>query len=265
MSAVSLLYHDALDEQGADSGFPGPGADVYKLDIEEMRRHFAAIAATRPDRPINVHDLGDASPDSDRPWLLTFDDGGVSAALGIADLLESHGWVGHFFITAGMIGSPGFVDAAQIRELVERGHVVGSHSWSHPTRMSHCSWTQLCEEWRTSITLLREITGQETDTASVPGGYYSEQVAQAAALSGVRALFTSEPVRRTHQVGHCLVLGRYTLQRGMPASRAAALCTSGLSLRQIGQFSYWNLKKAAKAAGGRFYPAGRQFLLRLRG
>lgn len=263
MSAVSLLYHDALDPSAdVSSGFPGAGAEIYKLDIADMGRHFEAIAAARPDRPVNVHDLLVASPPA--PWLLTFDDGGVSAALSIADLLESHGWVGHFFITAGMIDTPGFVNAAQIRDLVERGHVVGSHSLTHPMRMASCSWKQLCEEWRLSIELLRAITGQATDTASVPGGYFSTEVARAASACGIRALFTSEPVKQPVQVEQCLVLGRYTLQRGMPPSRSAALASPGVSLHQVGQYGLWNLKKALKTAGGRFYPAGRQILLRWR-
>ena len=71
-------------------------------------------------------------------WLITFDDGGVSALQTTADLLEKYGWRGVFFVTTDRIGTPTFLNADHVRELHRRGHVIGSHSCSHPERMSCC-------------------------------------------------------------------------------------------------------------------------------
>ena len=88
------------------------------------------------------------------PTLLSFDDGGVSAYEHIAPMLESYNWVGCFFITTDRIDTPAFVSREQIRDLHRRGHVIGSHSCSHPKKMSECSREELLEEWQRSLSCL---------------------------------------------------------------------------------------------------------------
>lgn len=266
MKAVSLLYHDALKDGNFDeTGFPGAGADLYKINIEDLKEHFAAVAAEREDGPSRVLDLIEGATDEPAgvaPLFLTFDDGGVSAALYTADLLESRGWPGHFFITTDYIGTSRFVSEAQIRGLRDRGHVIGSHSCSHPERMSKCGWDVLIDEWGRSVARLEDILGEKVTVASVPGGYYSRQIAAAASASGIAALFTSEPVRRCYHVDECLVLGRYTIISGMGPSVSSGFASRGLSREKAKQYVFWNLKKTAKLLGGRYYNSIRKRILR---
>lgn len=118
--------------------------------------------------------------------------------------------------------------------------------------MSHCSWQELLREWRESAGILSGILGEPVTVASVPGGYYSRKVAEAAAEAGIRALFTSEPTTRVQRVNGCLVLGRYFVRRGMDSriSGEFARLRVGPRLRQAG---LWKLKKLAKFAGGGLY------------
>lgn len=259
--AIALLYHDVVDRQREDaSGFPGAGAARYKLTPGEFEEHLAAIAPVLRERPANVADVLAGPCETATRVLLTFDDGGASASSPIADLLERHGWRGHFFITADYIGTAGFVTADEIRTLHRRGHVVGSHSCSHPKRMSFCSRDELLREWRESCELLSNIVGEPVTVASVPGGFYSRAVAEAAAEAGIRVLFNSEPTARLRMVDGCLVVGRYSLYRGAPAGTAAALA-SGRVLPRLRQSLHWNMKKVAKALGGRAYLYLRERLL----
>ena len=85
---------------------------------------------------------------------------GKAAITEIAPRLEALGWCGHFFMTSGQIGAPGFLTASELRELHARGHVVGSHSHSHPVRMSACSVAELRREWTDSVGLLTDILGE---------------------------------------------------------------------------------------------------------
>lgn len=261
MNAVTLLYHDVAEPGDPDaSGFPGPGPAVYKLSPAELVAHFAALAATgfRPGSVLPLLDSARATT----PTFITFDDGGHSALL-IAGLLEERGWVGHFFVTTSAIGRAGFLDAGEIRELERRGHVIGSHSHTHPPRMTVLSPAQLREEWYTSIAILTGLLDQAVRVASVPSGFYSRAVAQAAEAAGIRALFTSEPVKGVGRVGACLVLGRYSITRGTAPKRAAALSAAGQSTEQARQYFYWNVKKVAKTVGGERYLALRRYLLRV--
>jgi peptidoglycan/xylan/chitin deacetylase (PgdA/CDA1 family) len=252
--ATSLLYHDVIEgNQFGTSGFSIPGANRYKIIVSDFKEHLFFISRAVFQKPAVVTDFVEvkAPPRLDRrapPFFLTFDDGGTSATI-IADLLDEYGWKAHFLITASLIGTQGFLNAGQIRLLRARGHVIGSHSWSHPTRMSACSSKRLKGEWVQSVQLLSDILGEEVEVASVPGGYYSKRVAKAAAEAGIKALFTSEPERTCRHVCGCLVLGRYGIRQGMSPANVAGLASGHISPR-LRQFLSWNLKKIPKTVGG---------------
>jgi peptidoglycan/xylan/chitin deacetylase (PgdA/CDA1 family) len=247
MRAVSLMYHDVVEpgrEEG--SGFPGGPARIYKLSTTRFADHLDAVAASGAVVCNNVETLAEAPQP---PVLFTFDDGGVSFLDPIAGMLEARGWRGHFFITTGRIDTPGFLTSPQVRELAVRGHVVGSHSMSHPTRMADLAPAQLAEEWTGSRARLEDILGRPILTASVPGGYFSRQVAAEAAMAGYRHLFHSEPVTTIADAGSLRLYGRFPLQSASPASLAGGLAR-GDTWPHAKMWTLRNLKKAAKAAGG---------------
>lgn len=139
-----------------------------------------------------------------------------------------------------------------LRNLQRAGHVIGSHSATHPTRMSRLSAAALRAEWRGSIALLEDILGERVTVASVPGGYYSRPVAEAASEAGVRALFTSEPVTAIETVASCAVIGRFTLRRWHSARYAASLA-GRRSFARYGQWIGWSAKKLLKRTAGDAY------------
>lgn len=194
---VTLLYHDVTPANADDlSGFAGPEAARYKLTPDVFSCHLDAVGARVSQPPlIDLSAAGRSRTDRDA-WLITFDDGGLSAVTDIAGQLEQRGWRGWFFIATDFIDTPSFCSRAQLRELHERGHVIGSHSCSHPERISSCSRERLLDEWQRSCDVLSEIIRQPVTTASVPGGFYSRDVARAAAAAGIRVLFNSEPTTR---------------------------------------------------------------------
>ena len=261
--AFTLLYHDVVPEgRWESSGFQGADADVYKLDCADFRRHLAAIGQSLRNPPTTGPALL-AHPSVEHPVLITFDDGGVSAALYIADMLEERAWKGHFFVTGCRIGTSGFLDRTQIQELHRRGHIIGSHSYSHPLRMAHCSPEQLDDEWRRSALVLAEILGEPIQMASVPGGDYSRQVAVAASRAGIKLLFNSEPVTRSQIVDDCVVMGRITVKRGHRPERSAAIAAGNRQL-QIREYLFWNTKKVAKQLLGGAWLRARVMLLERR-
>jgi len=238
MRTPALMYHDVVAPEAPDaSGFPGGAAASYKLGRAEFAAHLDALAAAglRSGR-CDVAEAGDV--------LLTFDDGGASAPH-IAAELERRGMLGHFFITTTRIDTPGFVSRDELRALAAAGHIVGSHSHTHPVEISRLDDAALAAEWANSMATLREILGHPIEVASVPGGFLSRRVAAAAAAAGVRQLFTSEPVAGASQGPGCMLLGRYTLWRGMPAEVAVALAR-GQGTARLRQWLGWNLKKPLK-------------------
>lgn len=259
MKALSILYHDVVERNDYDSsGFPGPAAARYKLSVEDFEMHLDAISREVSSAPGTVFELSEASVPRSK-FLLTFDDGGASTPQ-IAEMLQKRGWLGHFFITTDYIGKPNFMSAGQIRELRQQGHVIGSHSCSHPQRMSSCSPEQLQNEWGRSTEVLTEVIEEPVTIASVPRGDHSDHVARAAAKAGIKFLFTSEPTSRCNMVDGCWILGRYGILRGMSAATAADLA-AGRFLPCFQQWVVWNFKKVLKNVGGNYYNRLRDFSL----
>jgi peptidoglycan/xylan/chitin deacetylase (PgdA/CDA1 family) len=256
---VTLMYHDVVArDQAGSSGFSGPASALYKIPPEIFASHLNAVAAVPsakvvlPGEALAVSRGGEV--------LLTFDDGGASA-MAIADLVEAHGWRGIFLVTAGFIDTPTFLTGAQIRTLRRRGHVIGSHSFSHPARMLSCSKERLGQEWVRSRDRLEQILGEQVATGSVPGGYYSRAVAEAAADAGYDLLFNSEPSTAVRSVRGCRILGRYSIKRPMTPEHVAALVSKPPWTRLRHKLT-WHAKSIVKAIGGDGYLAVRRTILR---
>lgn len=250
-----LMYHDVVAVGFEDSsGFPGHNAALYKVTPEQFVTHLDAIVARRlrsgVTRPASL-----AQPEMAQRLipanLITVDDGGVSALVA-ADALEQRGFRGAFFITSNYVGAPGFLNRADLRTLQRRGHLVGSHSCSHPLRMGHLPWTRLVEEWAASRCALSDILGDEICVASVPGGDFAPAVADAAAEAGFTQLFTSEPTSAIERRQSLTITGRFTIQRWMSAATAAALAC-GVPFVCARQAAFWKLKKTMKYLAGEHY------------
>jgi peptidoglycan/xylan/chitin deacetylase (PgdA/CDA1 family) len=252
MRTSALAYHDVIGV-GMDpdaSGFRGPGPGHYKLDWDQFNAHLDAIAVATGHAPILASDLieGRAGGDS---WSITFDDGG-SSSVAIGEELARRGWRGHFFVVSSRVGTPGFLDGDGIRALTGMGHLIGTHSVSHPLRMSALTWSDLIEEWTRSASELTELVGEPVTLGAVPGGYYSRRVARAAAACGLTALFNSEPVRAVRRADRCLVIGRAAVRQRTSPGQAAKLA-SGRPLVWRRRRLAWDSRKAAKAVGGQAY------------
>jgi peptidoglycan/xylan/chitin deacetylase (PgdA/CDA1 family) len=221
---AAFAYHEVTDDSAA-AGFQRPGARPYKHGRATFARHLDAIARG-PQRPELVTELDLTRPG--RHVLLTFDDGGKSA-LHIGDALAARGWKGHFFIVTGLIGTRTFLSGQEIRYLRSTGHVVGSHSETHPDIFREQPLARMVEEWRVSRDRLAQLLGEPCGTASVPGGDSSPLVHQSAAVAGLAYLFTSEPVLAPTQVDGCWILGRF-----VPKVR-----TSAGRIGELAQFRGW--------------------------
>lgn len=245
---ASLMYHDVVPARDWDaSGFKGPSAASYKFSREDFQRQLQALAATGLRFP-RFDQVGDDARDA---CLLTFDDGGCSA-VEAARLLDRHGMVGHFLVTGSLVGAPGFLGEGDVRALAGSGHVIGSHSHTHPVDISRLQPEAVALEWRASVDTLAQVVGNPIEVGSIPGGFYSVTVARAAALAGIRHLFTSEPTTAVHRLDGCRLIGRYALQQGATPESVVALA-SGEGAARARQWVLWNAKKPVKRFVGPAY------------
>ncbi len=230
MLIASFGYHDVTDDP-SQSGFQRDGAVPYKLGTRLFGEHLDRLAQERSPALLTDIDL----TKSGRHLLLTFDDGGKSA-LATAAELSRRGWKGHFFITTSLIGRRTFLDSREIRQLRDAGHLVGTHSHTHPDIYRELSWERMLVEWRQSSDILAQILGEPCLAGAVPGGEISGTVLRSAGAAGLRHLFTSEPWLAPRLVGGCWILGRY----------CAKASTSADEIARLARFESWTNKLLAR-------------------
>ena len=231
MQIASFTFHEVCDNP-AESGWQRPAALPYKHPVAVYRDHLDQIAQSSV-APGRLENWAGA----DRHLTLTFDDGGWSN-VAAGDELARRGWRGFFFIVTNLVGTPGFMDATQIRYLRSCGHVIGSHSESHPDIFRALTPARMTQEWRGSRDKLEQLLGQPVDTASIPGGDGSPLVYAQAAEAGLRTLFTSEPKLEPFAVNGMNVLGRVCLKRDTAPAR----------VRELAQFRGWRRENAIRRA-----------------
>lgn len=256
MRAISLLFHDVYVDHPDESGFTSEAANRYKLPLADFDAQLAGVEGVRSDSPILASAMGrlgdDSAPAGAAPFLVTVDDGGAAYHTWIAQRLECLGWRGHCFVSTDCIGRRGFLSGDQLRDLAGRGHVIGSHSASHPFRFNALPFSEIVSEWSRSRAVLEDIVGCRIDAGSVPGGYFSPAVARAARDAGFRVLFTSEPVTRVSENGGLLIVGRFTIRRGDPRDRARRLVSAPAWTRSL-EWATWNAKGLVKPLLGPSY------------
>jgi peptidoglycan/xylan/chitin deacetylase (PgdA/CDA1 family) len=86
---------------------------------------------------------------------LTFDDGPSEWTGPILDLLGAHGARATFFV----VGSVAREQPVLLQRVVDEGHELGNHSWSHPALASECDDEVVREELERTNHALAEIVG----------------------------------------------------------------------------------------------------------
>jgi peptidoglycan/xylan/chitin deacetylase (PgdA/CDA1 family) len=217
-TVATFMFHEVTDDP-TSSGFQRPGATAYKHSRQAFAHCLDQIAIA-PERPELVSAVDLTQPG--RHIFLSFDDGGKSALVA-AEELERRGWRGHFFIVTSLVGSRTFLATEEIRALQRGGHLIGSHSHTHPNIFRDQSPERMVEEWRASCDLLAQLLGEPCLSASVPGGDISRQVLESARTAGLRYLFTSEPWLTPRRLDPCWMLGRYSVKVATSAARVGEL------------------------------------------
>lgn len=99
-----------------------------------------------------------------RRVYLTFDDGPSSNTERILDILDQYGVKATFFV----VGKEGYAD--QYKRIVEDGHTLAMHSYSHKYSEIYASLDAYKEDLTKLHDFLYEITGEDCKIVRFPGG-----------------------------------------------------------------------------------------------
>jgi peptidoglycan/xylan/chitin deacetylase (PgdA/CDA1 family) len=122
---------------------------------------------------------------------ITFDDGNSSdLEIALPRLLERE-LTAEFFVLAGMLGEPGKLDAAGVRELHGAGMLVGSHGWAHRD-WRRIDDGQAQQEFAEAHRVLAGLTGRPVTRVAIPFGSYDRRVLRRIRTANLARAYTSD-------------------------------------------------------------------------
>lgn len=176
-----------MTERSINLTFHGVGEPPRPLDPGEANvwvsmKTFLAVL----DR---VTDRADVAVGAD--VAITFDDGNASDIDRALPALQERGLHGTFFVVAGRLGTPHFLDAGDVRSLIEAGMEIGCHG------MHHRPWRglderALREELVEAKAILEDVAGRPVTSAACPFGSYDRRVLSTLRRSGYHHVYTSD-------------------------------------------------------------------------
>jgi len=180
MSVAVLMYHGVGDAVASHAELR------YTISEGSFASHLDALGG----RPVATYEeflAGRATPGA---VVVTFDDGEATIMTRALPLLEARRQVAALFMTTAWIGTPGYLDADELRELVARGWTVGAHGHTHRYLTDADDW-QLKAELHTSRDILTRILGRPPAHMSLPGGRWNSRVLAAVKEAGYLSLCNS--------------------------------------------------------------------------
>lgn len=152
-----------IDDESKQTN-PGPEESSYfnlEENIQMDDTEYAYDVATAVEQKDNMAQPGDIPK-----VYLTFDDGPSSNTAEILDILKSYNVKATFFV----VGKDSEEAKSLYRRIVEEGHTLGMHSYSHNYNALYDSLDSFRKDFSDIQNYLYEVTGQECLFYRFPGG-----------------------------------------------------------------------------------------------
>ncbi|RNI29824.1 polysaccharide deacetylase family protein [Rufibacter immobilis] len=182
-----LCYHQIREWTPRD----GKVGKDYIVKPQEFRAQMKMLADSGY-HTILPHQLQDyltkGTPLPPNPIMLTFDDTKLDQYTVAKPELDKYGFKGVFFIMTVSIGRPNYMTKAQIKELSDKGHVIGSHTYDH-----HNVKKYEAKDWVTQIEKptkqLEAITGKPVEYFAYPFGLWRPEAIPELQKRGFKAAY----------------------------------------------------------------------------
>jgi len=179
-----LTYHIIVTGPATDAG------EFYTITRDVLESQLGVLRA-RGYRSLRLDELLSNGPPPPNCCLLTFDDGTQDHYDIVLPLLEEHKFQGVFFVCTGQFDLPGFLTRAQVREMAQRGHIIGCHS-DRNHRLDRITDEQIRQRIALSRQIITEVVGTSPVLFAPPGGYINARVRNIVLANGMRFIRTMQ-------------------------------------------------------------------------
>ena len=210
-----LCYHQIRDWKPTDSKV----SKDYIMPPANLKAELQMLADSGyhtilPDQLYAYLTRGEALPS--KPIMLTFDDTDEDQYTVAFPELKKHGFKGVFFIMTISLGKlPHYMTREQVKELVQAGNVIGSHTWDHHmvTRYKGNDWTIQIDK---PTKQLEAITGAPIRYFAYPFGLWNKQAIPELKKRGFIAAFQladkKDPQDPLYTLRRIIVAGGWSLK-----------------------------------------------------
>jgi peptidoglycan/xylan/chitin deacetylase (PgdA/CDA1 family) len=159
-----------------------------------------------------------------KPVMITFDDTDEEQFTIGKREMDKYGFKGVFFVMTISLNKPRYMTDAQLKQLVDEGHVVGAHTWDHHmvTKYEPKDWEIQIDKPRKK---LEDITGKPVKYFAYPFGLWNEAAEAEIKKRGFTMAFqlathrdTTEPL---YTVRRIIVDGHWSPQGILKSMRAS--------------------------------------------
>jgi peptidoglycan/xylan/chitin deacetylase (PgdA/CDA1 family) len=215
---VFLMYHE-LELAGRKLCQSEPGYVRYILPLETFREQMEWLKKSGW-RGLNVSEA--LQYRAEPTVCVTFDDGCETDLIAATPVLREFGFNATFYVTAGFVGTPGYLSRDQVRDLDEQGFQIGCHSMTH-AYLSDIAEPDLRREIVDAKRQIEEIVGHAIEHFSCPGGRYDQRTLQMARESGFVTVTNSQFHANSASTNR-YELGRVAMLRDISIAEFSSIC-----------------------------------------
>ena len=162
-----LLYHRIATPSKADPYYVTP--DEFRAQMQALKDWgYTTISIARL---VNVIRSGGKLPA--RPIVISFDDGDITVYTQAFPIMREFGFKAVNYVVADYVGTPGYMNADQLKELSAAGWDTGSHSLMHSdlTTSKQLDWEVVFSRQK-----LEKLLGVTVDTFAYPFGKTNDDI-----------------------------------------------------------------------------------------
>ncbi|HZP84846.1 MAG TPA: polysaccharide deacetylase family protein [Chthonomonadaceae bacterium] len=134
-------------------------------------------------------------PEGKSVAVVTSWDNGTATDRIMLRMLEQYGYKGTFYVCPELIGTEGYLNLDDLKQIADAGHEIGSHSLSHP-HLENLTAPECQRQVAESKTWLEEKLGTPVESFAYPYGFAqgADWVAEAVRKAGYRSARTTDTV-----------------------------------------------------------------------
>ncbi|MFC1658441.1 polysaccharide deacetylase family protein [Candidatus Omnitrophota bacterium] len=190
-----LIYHE-VNEKETNSGAKRRMHPACCLSVEQFNEqmhylHNHNFRSFLPEEILEYSSSQKVAHFDKKPIVITFDDGHIGNYKYALPTLKKYGFKAVFFIATDLIGRENMLTWSQLKEMVNEGMRVESHTVSHYP-LSSISDEQIENELLESKRIIEERLGVKVKYLSLPHGDFDSRLEAAARKAGYKGVFSSQ-------------------------------------------------------------------------